>query len=51
MQPNWFTILQKVEGIENFKVETCCMGCMECMDITFWNVATIVTELLKVEVN
>ena len=34
MLPNWVTFFVKVDGTENFKVETCCMECMELGNIT-----------------
>ena len=32
---NWFTIFVKVDGIENFKMETCCTECVELGNVTF----------------
>ena len=41
----WFAIF------ENFKMETCCMECVELGNATFLTVVTIVMELLRVEIN
>ena len=32
---NWVTIFVKVDGIENFKMETCCTEYVELGNITF----------------
>ena len=32
---NWVTIFVKIDGIENFKMETCCTECVELGNITF----------------
>ena len=32
---NWFTIFVKVDGIEHFKMETCCTECVELGNVIF----------------